>query len=122
MEKPKKAKKPRGRAVLIANKCIACGARCESACPAKVGLRDIIVAAERKQAARDKFVMRPGRGPLPLTEILQSAFSMVWGNAPGIVIIAGCGDAPKEEIGWLAYELTRRNCIVFTAGCGAGAG
>jgi acetyl-CoA decarbonylase/synthase complex subunit alpha len=56
---------------------------------------------------------------LPLTEILQSAFSMVWGNAPGIVVIVGCGDAPKEEIGWLAYELTRRNCMVFTAGCGA---
>jgi electron transfer flavoprotein alpha subunit len=34
MDKPKKAKKPRGRAVLIPNKCIACGARCESACPA----------------------------------------------------------------------------------------
>ncbi len=99
--------------------CYFCG-KCESACPAKVGLRDIIVAAERKQAAKDKFLMRPGRGPLPLTEILQSAFSMVWGNAPGIVIIAGCGDAPREEIGWLAYELTRRNCIVFTAGCGAG--
>jgi acetyl-CoA decarbonylase/synthase complex subunit alpha len=98
--------------------CYFCG-KCESACPAKVELRDIVVAAERKQAGKDKFVMRAGRGPLPLTEILQSAFSMVWGNAPGIVIIAGCGDAPKEEIGWLAYELTRRNCIVFTAGCGA---
>src|SRR5512136_95459 len=98
--------------------CYFCG-KCEGACPAKVELRDIIVAAERKQAAKDKFLMRPGRGPLPLTEILQSAFSMVWGNAPGIVVIVGCGDAPKEEIGWLAYELTRRNCMVFTAGCGA---
>ncbi len=98
--------------------CFFCG-KCEAACPSKIQVRDIIVAAERKQAAKDKFVMRPGRGPLPLTEILQSAFSMVWGNAPGIVIIAGCGDAPREEIGWLAYELTRRNCIVFTAGCGA---
>ena len=98
--------------------CYFCG-KCEAACPSKVGLRDIIVAAERKQAGKDKFVMRAGRGPLPLTELLQSAFSMVWGNAPGIVVIAGCGDAPKEEIGWLAYELTRRNCMVFTAGCGA---
>lgn len=32
MEKTKKPKKPRGRASLIANKCIACGARCQSAC------------------------------------------------------------------------------------------
>jgi len=33
MEKPKKVKKPRGRASLIPNKCIACGARCQSSCP-----------------------------------------------------------------------------------------
>lgn len=96
--------------------CYFCG-KCEAACPAGVGLRDIIVATERKQADKDKFIMRAGRGPLPLTEILQSAFSMVWGNAPGIVVIVGCGDAPRDEIGWLAYELTRRNCIVFVAGC-----
>ncbi len=96
--------------------CYFCG-KCETACPTQVPLRDIIVSAERRQADKDKFLMRPGRGPLPLTEILQSAFSMVWGNAPGIVVVAGCGDAPREEIGWLAYELTRRNCIVFVAGC-----
>lgn len=33
MDKPKKIKKPRGKAALIPNKCIACGARCQSACP-----------------------------------------------------------------------------------------
>jgi len=33
MDKPKKIKKPRGKASLIPNKCIACGARCQSACP-----------------------------------------------------------------------------------------
>ncbi len=98
--------------------CYFCG-KCEAVCPGQVGLRDIIVAAERKKAADDRFVMRAGRGPLPLTEILQSAFSMVWGNAPGIVIVLGCGDAYRDDIGWLAYELTRRNCIVFVAGCGA---
>lgn len=32
-EKPKKKKKPRGKARLIAGKCIACGARCQTACP-----------------------------------------------------------------------------------------
>lgn len=34
-EKPKKVKKPRGKASLIPNKCIACGARCQSSCPAE---------------------------------------------------------------------------------------
>ena len=33
MDQNKKLKKPRGKARLIAEKCIACGARCESACP-----------------------------------------------------------------------------------------
>ena len=32
-EKPKKKKKPRGKAKLIAGKCIACGARCQTSCP-----------------------------------------------------------------------------------------
>ncbi len=98
--------------------CYFCG-KCEEACPENVQVRDLVVAAERKKAEQDNSVMRAGRGPLPLTEILQSAFSMVWGNAPGIVVLAGCGDADRDEIGWLAHELTRRNCIVFLAGCGA---
>ncbi|OGR29585.1 MAG: electron transfer flavoprotein subunit alpha [Desulfuromonadales bacterium GWC2_61_20] len=33
MTEPIKSKKPRGRARLLAGKCIACGGRCESACP-----------------------------------------------------------------------------------------
>ncbi|RNC73140.1 MAG: 4Fe-4S dicluster domain-containing protein [Desulfuromonadales bacterium] len=33
MTEPKKLKKPRGKARLLDGKCIACGARCQSACP-----------------------------------------------------------------------------------------
>ena len=33
MSEAKKIKKPRGKACLVEGKCIACGARCESACP-----------------------------------------------------------------------------------------
>src|SRR5512137_796155 len=33
MAEEKKLKKPRGKARLIEGKCIACGARCQSACP-----------------------------------------------------------------------------------------
>ena len=39
MDNTKKIKKPRGRAVLIPSKCIACGARCQSACPATEAIR-----------------------------------------------------------------------------------
>jgi acetyl-CoA decarbonylase/synthase complex subunit alpha len=96
--------------------CNFCGA-CEAACPSKVQLRDIIVAAERKQAAEDKFVMRPGRGAISITELLQSAFAVGWGSIPAMVTIFGCGDAHKEEIAWLADELLVGGCMVFVAGC-----
>ncbi len=41
MEEKKKIKKPRGKVRLIAGKCIACGARCQSSCP-----KDAIEMAE----------------------------------------------------------------------------
>lgn len=96
--------------------CNFCG-RCEEACPSKVQLRDIIVAAERKQASTDKFVMRAGRGPISITELLQSAFAVGWGSIPAMVTILGCGDAHKEEIAWIADELLTGGCMVFVAGC-----
>ena len=96
--------------------CNFCG-RCEEACPSKVPLRDIIVAAERKQAGTDKFVMRPGRGPISITELLQSAFAVGWGSIPAMVTIFGCGDAHKDEIAWIADQLLNDGCMVFVAGC-----
>jgi acetyl-CoA decarbonylase/synthase complex subunit alpha len=96
--------------------CNFCG-RCEEACPSKVQLRDIIVAAERKQAGADRFVMRAGRGPISITELLQSAFAVGWGSIPAMVTIFGCGDAHREEIAWIANELLSGGCMVFVAGC-----
>jgi len=99
--------------------CNFCG-RCEEASPTKMQLRDIIVAAERKQADKDKFVMRPGRGPISITELLQSAFAVGWGSVPAMVTILGCGDARQEEIAWIADELLNSGCMVFVAGCAGG--
>jgi CO dehydrogenase/acetyl-CoA synthase complex epsilon subunit len=96
--------------------CNFCG-RCEEACPSKVPLRDIIVASERKQAGTDKFTMRPGRGPISITELLQSAFAVGWGSIPAMATIFGCGDAHKDEIAWIANELLNGGCMVFVAGC-----
>jgi acetyl-CoA decarbonylase/synthase complex subunit alpha len=98
--------------------CNFCG-RCDEVCPSKVQLRDIIVSAERKQAAQDKFLMRPGRGPLSITELLQSAFAVGWGSIPAMVTIYGCGDAHKDEVAWIADELLNGGYMCFTAGCGA---
>jgi acetyl-CoA decarbonylase/synthase complex subunit alpha len=96
--------------------CNFCG-KCEQACPSQVPLRDIIVAAERKGAGTDRFVMRPGRGPISITELLQSAFAVGWGSIPAMVTIFGCGDAHKDEIAWIASELLNGGCMVFVAGC-----
>jgi len=96
--------------------CNFCG-RCDEACPSNVQLRDIIVAAERKQASTDRFVMRPGRGPISITELLQSAFAVGWGSIPAMVTIFGCGDARREENAWIADELLSGGCMVFVAGC-----
>jgi len=99
--------------------CNFCG-RCEEASPTRMRLRDIIVAAERKQADSSKFVMRPGRGPISITELLQSAFAVGWGSIPAMVTIFGCGDARQEEIAWMAEELINGGCMVFVAGCAGG--
>lgn len=96
--------------------CNFCG-RCEGACPDKAPLRDIIVAAERQQADKDRFLIRPGRGPISITELLQSAFAVGWGSIPAMVTIFGCGDAKQEEIAWIADELLNGGCMCFLAGC-----
>jgi acetyl-CoA decarbonylase/synthase complex subunit alpha len=80
-------------------------------------MRDIIVAAERKGASTDKFVMRPGRGPISITELLQSAFAVGWGSIPAMVTMFGCGDAHRDEIAWIASQLLNGGCMVFVAGC-----
>ena len=48
MEEPKKIRKPRGKASLIPDKCIACGARCQSVCPT-----DAIVMNEKGEPIID---------------------------------------------------------------------
>ena len=48
MSEPKKIKRPRGTALLIPGKCIACGARCESECP-----KDAITMNEKGEPVID---------------------------------------------------------------------
>ncbi len=98
--------------------CNFCG-RCDEVCPSKVQLRDIIVSAERKQAAQDKYLMRRGRGPFSITELLQSAFAVGWGSIPAMVTMYACGDAHKDDIAWIADDLLNSGYMCFTAGCGA---
>lgn len=100
--------------------CYACG-RCAEVCPRKIRLMDLIMSALAARAPEDKLKMRAGRGPVSRVETTSWAFGSIMGNCPGIFHVMGCGDAKhRGDLGWLAYELTWRNCIVFTAGCAAG--
>jgi len=62
-------------------------------------------------------LMRPGRGPVSITELLQSAFAVGWGSIPAMVTIYGCGDAHKDEVAWIADELLNGGYMCFVAGC-----
>ncbi|MDO8473790.1 MAG: hypothetical protein Q7T05_08270, partial [Dehalococcoidia bacterium] len=104
----------------IEDGCYSCG-HCQRACPAKLRLNDMILSALAARAPDDKLKMRAGRGPVSRIETTSWAFGSLMGNCPGIFHIFGCGDAKnRDELGYIAYELTWRNGIVFTAGCAAG--
>jgi len=99
--------------------CIFCG-DCEDACPRHIPIRDLFNAVGKEKREADRFVFRPGRGPVPETEVRAQAFSLTFGNVPGVVAVLSCGDQGTEtEVGYIARELASRNCICFTAGCGA---
>lgn len=100
--------------------CYFCG-KCDEVCPEHIPLRDLILAAQASGTEKDKYPMRPGRGPIPDCEQRALTFALIYGNCPGLVMVQGCGDARiREDIGWIAHEMAARNCIVMTAGCGAG--
>lgn len=104
----------------IEDGCYSCG-HCQVACPEKLRLDDMIMSALSAKAPDDKLKMRAGRGPVSRTETTSWAFGSLMGNCPGIFHIFGCGDAKNRgDLGDIAYELTWRNGIVFTAGCAAG--
>ncbi|MFA4916559.1 MAG: hypothetical protein WC560_07805 [Syntrophales bacterium] len=96
--------------------CILCG-KCEGICPENIRLTDLLVAAQAQRAPEEKAPMRAGRGMMTRNETCSWAFSMFWGNCPGLFHIIGCGNAKEEDIGWMAHNLTARNAVVFVTGC-----
>ncbi|MBI2957393.1 MAG: hypothetical protein HYY32_00980, partial [Chloroflexi bacterium] len=88
--------------------CYSCG-RCESVCPQRVKLNDLLMASLSARAPEDNLTKRAGRGPVSRIETTGWAFGSLMGNCPGIFHILGCGDAKRRaDLGWIAYELTWR--------------
>ncbi len=103
------------------DRCLFCG-KCESVCPSKIRIMDCMMASSGNKIAKEKSVMRPGRGPLSHIEFRDLTFGLVLGgNGPGLIGIYGCGNNPgaNDELADIALELLERNCAVMTAGCGA---
>ncbi|MBP1747550.1 MAG: dehydrogenase/acetyl-CoA synthase complex, epsilon subunit [Deltaproteobacteria bacterium] len=103
----------------LEERCVYCG-RCEEACRPGIPIRQVFSAVGRDALSNEKFIMRPGRGPVLETEVRAQAFSLVFGNIPGMAALISCGDTTsRQELGEMAREMVSRNCILFTAGCGA---
>ena len=103
------------------DRCLFCG-ECERVCPEGIPVMDALLVAGSERIAQDRFLMRPGRGPLSHLEFRDLTFGLVLGgNGPGMVTLLGCGHYPgsDEDLMAMAKELLDRNCVVMTAGCAA---
>lgn len=103
----------------IEKKCCLFG-ECDRACPEKIPISDIMVAAFSRKAEEDRFLFRAGRGGGQRAEMAANDFTASPGNSPGWFGIIGCGRANPDEVQWIANELASRNGIVAMAGCAAG--
>lgn len=102
----------------VEKSCIMCG-RCEAVCPEKIHIEDIVVAAYGARNKDDKFLYRPGRGPVTRSEVASYGFTFFPGNSPGIYSFIGCSNCNPEDIAWMANRVAEANGIVSIAGCAA---
>ena len=116
LNKAVKAAKKEGTGALAAVErgCYLCR-KCEEACPAKIRLLDMLVAAQELRAPEDKAVMRAGRGTGMAHEAMAFAFTLL--NIPQLAIILGCGDAHIDDIAWLANEVVSFGGVAWVGGC-----
>ena len=118
LNKAVKAAKKEGTKALceVEKGCYLCR-KCEEACPEKIRLLDMLVAAQELRAPEDQAVMRAGRGTGTRNE--AGAFAYTLAQAGGWNYVFGCGDAHIDDIAWIVNELVSWAFIVWVAGCAA---
>ncbi|HLC23040.1 MAG TPA: hypothetical protein VJL08_01145, partial [Dehalococcoidia bacterium] len=94
--------------------------KCDTACPEKIPVSDMMVAAFAQKASNDKFLFRAGRIFASNSEIRAYGYTAFPGNCPGWYGIIGCGRSNGEDVAWMANDLASRNAIVSMAGCSVG--
>ncbi|WP_431062486.1 4Fe-4S dicluster domain-containing protein [Methanobacterium sp.] len=101
-------------------KCVGCG-NCMEQCEKNIPLIDIIRLASEKKIDSEKFLMRTGRGPIQDVEIRKVGASIVFGDIPGVIALAGCSNYTngEVEVHKIAEEFLKRGYIVLAAGCAA---
>lgn len=97
-------------------RCIGCG-KCEQACNFHIPVQRLMASS----ASREKYKIRAGRGPIHDVEIRKVGSPIVLGTIPGVILLAGCSNYPKEidEVAWIAEQLAKRKYIVCLSGCSA---
>ena len=95
MKEPLKLKKPRGKARVIAGKCVACGARCQSACP--VDCVEMDDAGEPTIAAEKCIGCLKCVKACP-AEAIEMFFTPEEQKILAALVGAGCDEVDEEEL------------------------
>ncbi|MEW6034906.1 MAG: hypothetical protein AB1603_08670, partial [Chloroflexota bacterium] len=103
----------------LEKKCCLFG-ECEKACPEKIPVTEMMVAAYAQKAPNDKFLFRAGRVFATNSEVRAYGYTAFPGNCPGWFALVGCGRANPDDVQWMANELASRNAILTMYGCVAG--
>jgi len=106
MKEPEKVKKPRGKARFIAGKCVACGARCQSACP--------VDGVEMSEAGEPIIALDKCIGCLKCVKICPAGALEMFYTPEELKIIASFSTEAGEEAD--EDELERRRKVAAYSG------
>ncbi|HEY5512036.1 MAG TPA: FAD-binding protein [Geomonas sp.] len=106
MKEPVKVKKPRGKARFIAGKCVACGARCQSACP--------VDGVEMSEAGEPIIALDKCIGCLKCVKICPAGALEMFYTPEELEIIAGYAAEVVDEAD--EDELERRRKVAPYSG------
>ncbi len=100
--------------------CVGC-MRCDFACGTKIPITTVMESANVKALSEEKFKIRCGRGAIQDVEIRRVGAPIVFGEIPGILVLAGCSNYPDgaRDVALMAEEFLKRRFIVCVSGCAA---
>ncbi|MCM0081543.1 electron transfer flavoprotein subunit alpha [Geomonas sp. Red32] len=101
MTEPKKIKKPRGKARVVTGKCVACGARCQSACP--------VDGVEMSEAGEPLILVEKCIGCVKCVKACPAGALEMFYTPEELEILAALANKGEEELD--EEELARRRLV-----------